>query len=197
MAERNPDTKRKIRDVASVLFRRDGYTGTGLKKISTESGAPFGSIYHFFPGGKVQLAEDSIRTAGPEYMELVLDRLESVDDPIDSIRNIFGEIARHLVATEYADACPIATVALEVASTNERLRIATADVFSEWVDAMTVWISRWADDGEQARSLARSFIMLLEGALMLSRAAHDPQPLYTAGESMAQLLHDTLAPAAA
>ena len=197
MAERTPDTKKKIRDVSGVLFRRDGYNGTGLKRISTESGAPFGSIYHFFPGGKAQIAEECIRTSGPEYMELVLDLLESVDNPVEAIRNTFREIARHLVATDYTDACPIATVALEVASNNERLRAATADVFVEWVDAMTIWTSAWTSDSDQARELAHSFVMLLEGALMLSRAARDPQPLYTAGESMVRLLRDVMAPAMA
>ncbi len=52
---------------ASNLFRRTGYTGTGMKQIAQAAGAPFGSIYHFFPGGKAQLGEEVIRSAGAGY----------------------------------------------------------------------------------------------------------------------------------
>ncbi|NUP79943.1 MAG: TetR/AcrR family transcriptional regulator, partial [Nonomuraea sp.] len=45
-----PDTRTRIQNAATMLFRRNGYPGTGLKRIATEADAPFGSIYHFFPG---------------------------------------------------------------------------------------------------------------------------------------------------
>jgi AcrR family transcriptional regulator len=182
-----PDTRTRIGDAAATLFRRDGYPGTGLKRIAAESGAPFGSIYHFFPGGKQQLAEHTIRTTGPEYMRMVAAKLRSVADPVESVTLAFQDAADQLAATDYADACPIATIALEVASSNEVLRIATADVFAEWIDGGAAWFGQWVHDPEAARSLSYSFIMILEGAFLLSRAARDPQPLLIAGQSMAEL----------
>lgn len=181
------DTRTRIRNAATVLFRRNGYSGTGLKRIAADSAAPFGSIYHFFPGGKQQLAEETIRTSGREYGRLVLELLDSVPDPVESVAHAFRTAADNLAATDYADACPIATVALEVASTNELLRLATARVFDEWVSAGTEWFGRWVSDPEQARSLAYSMIMILEGAFVLSRAARDPEPLLVAGHSMAEM----------
>jgi AcrR family transcriptional regulator len=182
-----PDTRTRIRDAAIVLFRRNGYSGTGLKRIAADSAAPFGSIYHFFPGGKQQLAEETIRTSGREYGHLVLALLDSVPDPVESIEHAFRAAADTLAATDYADACPIATMALEVASTNEVLRLATARVFEEWVSAGTEWFGRWVSDPERARSLAQSMIMILEGAFVLSRAARDPEPLLVAGRTMAEM----------
>lgn len=190
-----PDTRTRIREGAAALFRRNGYSATGLKRISAESGAPFGSIYHFFPGGKEQLAEDAIRTSGPEYMHMMLAMLDSVPDPLESLENAFLVAAENLAATDYADACPIATLALEVASTNEALRVATAEVFDEWVTASTEWFGRWIPDREVARSLAYSMIMILEGAFVLSRAARDPEPMQTAGRSMVELARVASQPA--
>ncbi|MGH3448550.1 MAG: TetR/AcrR family transcriptional regulator, partial [Nocardioidaceae bacterium] len=140
------DTRTRIRQAAATLFRRDGYQGTGLKRIAAESGAPFGSIYHFFPGGKEELAEDAVRASGAAYQQLVLTLLESADDPLESLSRAFDTAAEDLAATDYADACPIATLALEVASTNERLRAATSDVFTDWVETGTEWFGRWVDD---------------------------------------------------
>ena len=63
-------TKERILDTTAELFRRYGYTGTGLKQIVAEANAPFGSIYHFFPDGKQQLGEQVIRRSGEMYREL-------------------------------------------------------------------------------------------------------------------------------
>ncbi|QBJ93637.1 TetR/AcrR family transcriptional regulator [Streptomyces seoulensis] len=188
-----PDTRARIQGAAAMLFRRYGYSATGLKRIATEADAPFGSIYHFFPGGKQQLAEQMIRTSGTEYGRLVLALLDSVPDPAESLVHAFEAAADDLAAADYADACPIGTVALEVASSNEGLRIATAEVFEEWVGAATEWFSRWVAEPKAAQSLAYSMIMMLEGAFMLSRAARDPEPLRVAGRSMAELLRTAIA----
>lgn len=181
-------TRARIQSAATVLFRRHGYAATGLKRIAAEADAPFGSIYHFFPGGKQQLAEDAIRTSGAEYGRMVLALLDSVSDPEESLVRAFEAAAGDLAAADYADACPIGTVALEVASSNDVLRVATAEVFEEWVGMATGWFGQWVDDPKAAQSLAYSLVMLLEGAFMLSRAARDPEPLRVAGRSMAALV---------
>ncbi|MGK5543196.1 TetR/AcrR family transcriptional regulator [Streptomyces sp. URMC 127] len=187
-----PDTRTRIQDAATLLFRRNGYSGTGLKRIAAEADAPFGSIYHFFPGGKQQLTEEAVRTAGAAYGRMVMALLDTVADPVESVTHAFETAADDLEATEYADACPIATVALEVASTNETLRIATADVFTEWVEAGEQWFARWVPDSDTARSLAYSLVMILEGAFILSRAARSREPLRAAGQSMAVLLRSAM-----
>ena len=63
------DTKERILETTAEQFRRYGYTGTGMKQIVTEASAPFGSIYHFFPGGKEQFGEETIRRSGEMYYE--------------------------------------------------------------------------------------------------------------------------------
>ncbi|MEU5161068.1 TetR/AcrR family transcriptional regulator [Streptomyces sp. NPDC020875] len=187
------DTRARIQGAATVLFRRHGYAATGLKRVATEAEAPFGSIYHFFPGGKQQLAEDMIRTSGPAYGRMVLTLLDTVTDPAESLISAFDAAGADLASTGYADACPIGTMALEVASSNEVLRTATAEVFDEWTESAARWFGRWVDDPAEARSLARSMIMMLEGAFMLSRAGRDPEPLRVAGRSMAELLRAAVA----
>ncbi|MET9468464.1 TetR/AcrR family transcriptional regulator [Streptomyces sp. NPDC006544] len=189
------DTRARIQGAAAVLFRRHGYSATGLKRIAAEADAPFGSIYHFFPGGKQQLAEDMIRTSGTEYGRMVLALLDSVADPVESLVHAFEAAADDLAAADYADACPIGTVALEVASSNEVLRVATAEVFEEWVGMATRWFGRWVAEPRTAQSLSCSMVMILEGAFMLSRAARDPEPLRVAGRSMATLLRTAITPA--
>src|SRR6059058_6633109 len=135
-----PATRDRIVYASAELFRRQGYTGTGLKQIVAEADAPFGSLYHFFPGGKVELGEEVIRRAGRFYLQLFVDVAGPAPDVVAGVHEFFAGAAETLRETDYADACPIATVALEVASTNEPLREATADVFESWIAAGTGYL---------------------------------------------------------
>lgn len=178
------DTRTRIRDTTAELLRRNGYTGTGLKQIATASAAPFGSIYHFYPGGKQQLAEETIRTVGPQYVLIFDAILGPATDLPAALTALFEAAAEDLAASDYADACPIATVALEVASTNDTLRQATADVFDGWIEHGTPYFTRWGIHEADARALTITLITSLEGAFVLSRAQRNTEALTVAGAAV-------------
>ncbi|MBW8481693.1 TetR/AcrR family transcriptional regulator [Actinomadura parmotrematis] len=187
MAAPRGDTRERIARAAGTLFRRQGYSATGLQQIAAASGARIGSIYHFY-AGKDALAEEVVRSGGAAYGALVLALLEDgPDDPVEALGAAFAQAAADLAASGYADACPIATIALEVASTSEPLRRATADVFASWLDGLTAWCRRVVDDPDGARDLATAVLTSLEGAFILSRSLRDPAPLLAAGRSAARL----------
>jgi AcrR family transcriptional regulator len=56
-------TRERIVDASSELFRRQGFTGTGVKQIVAAASAPFGSLYHHFPGGKSELLHAALDMA--------------------------------------------------------------------------------------------------------------------------------------
>ncbi|MFW0785278.1 TetR/AcrR family transcriptional regulator [Gordonia sp. CPCC 206044] len=177
-------TRTRILDTSTELFRRQGMTGTGLKQIAAASGATLGSIYHFFPGGKDELAAETIRAAGEEYRALVFSFFADGDDLLGSVEAAFGAAAEFLVETDYADACPIATVALEVASTNDMLRRVTADVFVSWIESGTAHLESSGLKPEVARRAIIGFITGLEGAFVLARAMRSTEPLDAARETV-------------
>jgi AcrR family transcriptional regulator len=174
-------TRDRILDSTAELFRRYGYTGTGLKQIVTEANAPFGSLYHFFPGGKQHLGVEVIRRSGQMYQELVEGVFDAAPDVVTGTSDCFLGAAATLEATDYADACPIETVALEVASTNELLRQATAEVFESWIQSAIRRFTAAGISRRKARELAVSMIALLEGGFVLSRAMRSTEPLEIAG----------------
>src|SRR5437588_3703196 len=126
-------TKERIVETSAALFRRQGFASTGVKQIVAEAGAPFGSLYHFFPGGKEQLGAEVIRWSGAQYEQLLDLFFVPGADPVSATRAFFAAAGATLEETDYADACPIATVALEVSSVSEPLREACADVFESWL----------------------------------------------------------------
>ena len=187
------DTRTRIVRRSAELFRRQGYTGTGVKQIVAEASAPFGSVYHFFPGGKEQLGAEVIRWSGSIYGQLIDAFFEPGADPVTATRAFFAAAADTLEETGYADACPIATVALEVSSTSEPMRQACAEVFDSWIQAAADRLVTCGLAPGQARSLAISMLASLEGAFVLARALRSTEPLAIAGTAATAAVREAMA----
>jgi len=185
-------TRDRIVETSAELFRKQGYAATGVKQIVTAAQAPFGSLYHFFPGGKEQLGAEAIRTSGALYELLIPAVFDPAPDIVTAVRDFFSGAAQHLVETDYADACPIATVALEVSSSSEPMREACADVFESWIAAGAPRFVAAGIDEDQARELTISMIAALEGAFVLARAMRQTEALELAGELMAAAVEAAL-----
>jgi AcrR family transcriptional regulator len=188
-------TRERIVETSAELFRTQGYAATGVKQIVTAAEAPFGSLYHFFPGGKEQLGAEAVRTSGAVYAQLIAAVFDPAPDIVSGVRSFFELAGVHLVQTDYADACPIATVALEVSSTSEPMRTACAEVFESWIDAGSRRIQSAGIAPEKARELAIAMLAALEGAFVLARATRTTEPLTIAGESAANAVAAELASA--
>jgi len=178
---------------SAELFRRQGFAGTGVKQIVAEARAPFGSLYHFFPGGKEQLGEEVIRWSGGVYGRLIDAFFLPGTDPVAATHDFFAGAAETLRETDYADACPIATVALEVSSTNEPMRRACADVFNSWVDGAAARLVESGLPPKRARELAISMLASLEGAFVLARALRSTEPLEIAGAATTASVREAVA----
>jgi len=175
------DTRERIISASAELFRRQGYAGTGVKQIVADAQAPFGSIYHHFPGGKEQIGIETILASGAIYGLLIEAVIDPAPDIVSGVRDFFAGAAEHLRDSDFADACPIATVALEVASTSEPLRRATDEVFGCWLDALAERMHGAGVEAPLARELSLQVLSLLEGAFILARASRSTEALDAAG----------------
>ena len=194
---RRNDTKERLVGAGVHLFRSQGLNATGIKQIVTEADATFSSLYHHFPGGKDHLAAEVIATAGTAYQNLVEAVWDSQPDAVRGVREVFDGAADVLESSHYTDVCPIATVALEVASNNEELRMATADVFDAWIEAATTRLVGAGIPEAEAGRLAHCLIALLEGSFILCRATRSTEPMRDAALVAAHLVRTTIGRATA
>lgn len=188
-----PETRDRIISASAELLRRQGYAATGVKQIVAEARAPFGSVYHFFPGGKQQLGAETVRWSGGMYGRLLPEVFDACPDLVSGVRTFFELAAEQLRESDYADACPIATVALETAGTSEPLRQACADVFEDWIAAGTERFAAGGVGEATARALTIGMINALEGAFVLCRALRTTEALDVAGQQVAATVAAALA----
>jgi AcrR family transcriptional regulator len=132
-----PETRARLVRAAEQLFRVQGYAGTGLKQLTAAAGAPWGSLYHFFPKGKAELAAAAAAHAGEIYAEGWRRAFDQADDPAEAVWRIFEGEVRVLEGSDYRNGCPIASMTLDVASLDEDLRRACDGAFGQWLAAMS------------------------------------------------------------
>ncbi|MCU1666827.1 MAG: TetR/AcrR family transcriptional regulator, lmrAB and yxaGH operons repressor [Pseudonocardiales bacterium] len=185
MAVRTDARDRMLR-TAATLFRAQGYHATGLNQVLAESGAPKGSLYFHFPGGKEQLAAESIELAGAELCSAIRAALASTADPAGALEHVLALLGDHLVASGFRDGCPVATVALDAAAGSEPIRTACVGAYDSWQSLMADHLR--AAGIPSADELATVLLAAIEGAVLLARTRHDLAPLHAVGTRLRILL---------
>jgi len=192
-ATRHPDPKAAMIEAATTLFRRRGYEGVGVAELLTHSGAPRGSLYFHFPGGKEQIAIEAVTRAGEAVRDGIRARSEITASVEDYIETAFAGWASNLEASDYENGCIIALVGLEAASASPALKKAADDAFASWeVELTAMGISKGLEP-ENAARFATAFICSVEGAIMMARTRNDTAALLAAKDSMVYFVRGQLA----
>jgi len=191
---RRTDSRSRMLHAAAELFRQRGYHATTFSEVVRESGAPRGSTYFHFPGGKQELAREAITRAGDELQELVDEAARHAGDPGSLVRALAQILAGRLERSGYQRGCPIATMVLELAPRDERFSADFDRVFARWRAALVGRFQPLGIAPERAAALADLTISALEGALVLSRAARSTQPFNTTVEALISAIDHDAAP---
>ena len=159
------------------LLRRRGYAASGLGEIVARSGAPKGSLYFHFPGGKEELAIAAMERSAAQLRDAMAAILSSSEDLDEAIGRLIDALAAGLEQSEFADGCPIATVALETAGASEPMRAAARAAFDSWLEVLTARLIDAGMDSADADQRALMVLAAIEGGLILARARRDVTPL--------------------
>lgn len=168
------------------LMESQGFHATGLNQIVRESGAPKGSLYYHFPAGKDELAHEAIAWAGRVTAEQIRHGMACSDDAAEAIPAFVAHIAHHVEASGFRSGGPLMTVAMETATTNERLNTACRQAYDQ---VQAAFAAKLATSGyADAQALATCITAAIEGGIMLSRTYHSGDPLRTVAAQLQTLL---------
>lgn len=169
------DSRERMVRSAAYLFRERGFSGTAFSDVIEHSGAPRGSIYHHFPGGKLQLAEEAVRYAG-DFLGAGVRSATRDDDPVAAVRAFLGWWRRVLVKSDFRAGCPIVAVTVE-SQHSAAVMDAAADAFRRWEEALSAGLVSAGAAPERAGRVATLIVGAVEGATILCRARRSPRPL--------------------
>lgn len=165
-------TRERILDSAQALAQLRGYNGFSYADISAELAVSKPTVHHHF-ATKADLARELLA----RYRERFEEAREEVDDStlsarrrLESYASLYAE-----VFTRGGRMCLCGVFAADATSLPPEVRAGTEAFFAEqrrWVTA----VLRTADmPAARARRAAEAYLAALEGALLLARAAAQPE----------------------
>ncbi|MFG1796168.1 TetR/AcrR family transcriptional regulator [Nocardia sp. NPDC049149] len=178
--EREPlvagDTRKRMIRQAALLFRAQGYAGTGIREVAERAGANRGVIYHHFPGGKPEMATEVMA-----YIDgMVSPGIAAVcatQEPIPAMRAILEAAKLVMAGGDQPAGCPVAAIALGAGSGEQALRSTARAIFRRWQVPFRECLARNGFGESDAANLATLVIAGMEGALILCRTEGATDPL--------------------
>jgi TetR/AcrR family transcriptional repressor of lmrAB and yxaGH operons len=180
-----PKHREAIVQTAARLFRQQGFAATGLNQIVEESGAPKGSLYHYFPDGKEAIGAAAVAWAGERVVHTLAGLAGETGGPGELVRRYAALLGGWMAASDFRDGCPIATTLLETAPRSAPIRDAGAVALADWARVFSDALQARGAEPLRAARLAALAVASIEGALLQSRVAESRQPLVDAAEELA------------
>jgi TetR/AcrR family transcriptional regulator, lmrAB and yxaGH operons repressor len=183
-----PKHKKPIVDAAITLFRRHGYAGTGLNDIVDSSGAPKGSLYHYFPAGKASVAIAAVEEAGTRVADTMTRLAQDTRSTGDLLRAHARLLSGWMRKSGFRDGCPIATVLLELAPKDRAMAKAGRKAYAARIGVLK---SKLLADGfspNRSERLAILCVSSLQGALIQARVERSGTPIETTADELARML---------
>lgn len=183
------DNREKMLEATISLMRRTGLSGAAVNEVVRVSRAPKGSMYHYFPGGKQQLAAEAIELYASRVRDFLDATLSARRTPAGKIRALFAAYARRIEDAQFRASCAAGAVSLDLDAELEPLRQHVNAAFAGWVDTIAAQFR--SRNARAADSFASLVLSAIEGAYIRSRAAQSTEPFGEASRWMSQLAETT------
>lgn len=172
-----PNTKVALIEAASRLFRLHGYEGISLNDILKEINIPKGSLYHYFPNGKEELAVEAIHHTKDIVLTWIEESFEQIGDPVKAVQDHIHQLAALLKDETEQVGFPIGTIAAEKYSTNEPIRSACQTAFEEWSELYSTKFFEAGYSEKQAKDYGVFILAAIEGGILLSLTTKSEESL--------------------
>lgn len=184
------DTRRRMIDSAVALLRERSATGVTIDAVLARSGAPRGSVYHHFPGGRDQIVLEAVAVAGRYVAELIA-RSEEGGDPSAVVRRFLDFWERMLLDSDYLAGCPVVSLTVDSRADQPDAIKLVEEIFLLWQSRLRSVLVSSGIEVSRAGRLATMIVAAAEGAVLLSRAQRSLEPLHDVCDELGALIEAT------
>jgi len=182
----SPESRNRIIRATLDLLSQSGLSGVGINQVVTESATPKGSLYHFFPGGKLELATVALEEAQRFEGQWFRDIFHKSECLSSKMKRLFTDAAQNLEASGFTKGCPVAAVTLGLSDDSESLRPVCRAIFMTWLGIIAAGLEEVPE--AQRPEVAELILATLEGALISSRAEATKDALLRSGRLLGEML---------
>ena len=170
---------------AADMIRRRGLNATSIREVAKHAGTPLGSTYHYFPGGKNQLATEAVQWAADTVQQVLAAKLRK--GPAEGVRAFFALWRQIVVESGFQAGCPVLAVAIEETASQDALT-AAAQAFRTWTTQLADALNAAGVDEDRAIRLAGLTVAAAEGAVAMCRAQRSIKPLDDVATELTEML---------
>jgi len=181
----SPAPRDRMIEAAIVLMHRSGYSGVGINEVLEESGVPKGSMYHYFPDGKRQVAAEALTAYAGHIVAYIDERLAMGRTPAEKMRFLFQGFEERLKRFEYRQSCAAGCVSLDLGEGLDSVRAAVEGAFAAYIAVIARHLP--FPDKRRARSFAGLVLTAIEGGYVRGRAEHSADAFREAGRWLGRL----------
>jgi len=161
----------KAQAIAAIaeLFREHGYHGTSYAQIIKASGLGKGSLYHYFPGGKEDIAKAVLKQIDCWFEENIFTPLDTDRDPEKVLEKMFVTVDTYFASGQRI--CLLGSFALYDAK--EPFSAEIKSYFQRWIKALSTYLQNQGLSAKESRNLAYSTMVTIQGGLVMAQAIDD------------------------
>ena len=180
---------------ATELFRARGYEGVGVAELLEASGAPRGSLYFHFPGGKEQIGVEVIARVAEAVLAQFKGLGQKEVDLNTYIDTVFKHTAKTVKERDFGVSCPIAVIAGESSTAHSpELTAAVARAFKNWETEISRFAETRGMTVKNAAEFASTLVGSMEGAFLLSKVQRSTAPHTQAARALKALAATMVSP---
>jgi TetR/AcrR family transcriptional repressor of lmrAB and yxaGH operons len=181
-------TREAVLDRLLEIFRASGYDGASLAALSAATGLGRSSLYHHFPNGKEDMAQQVVEHLNQQLERDLLAPLRAPGPPQARLDAMIG------VLDAFYDGGRKACLLERLCATVDRARFQRPleGIFGAWTDALVALCADAGVPADDARGRAEDAIARVEGALVLAAGTGQPAVF---GRALERLRRTLLAPA--
>ena len=184
-----PTPRERMVISAALLIRERGAQPTAIADVLEHSGAPRGSAYHYFPGGRTQLLCEAIDYAG----EYVAAKIDEAGNGLEALDGLVAYYRKQLLRSDYRAGCPVVAVTVEAGDPAKQDQSTpvidrAAAAFTRWTDLIAQRLVADGVPAKRAGELAMLSTTAIEGAIIVARASHDLAPLESVHSQLRELV---------
>lgn len=161
------------------VFRRYGYDGASLSRISEYTKLGKGSLYHFFPGGKTEMAEAVLYDIQNWFEAQVFEPLRTrsdIDQMFTAITDYFRSGQRICLMGAFA-----------MGETRDHFHLMVKGYFRQWIEVLSFALCQAGVPARDAVRTAQTIVAGIQGALVVSQALDDERSFLAVMEDLRQL----------
>jgi AcrR family transcriptional regulator len=156
-------SKDEVLDRLLSAFRDKGYEGASLAELSAATGLVKASLYHYFPGGKQDMAEQVMVHLDRQLAAGVFAPLKSVKKPAKKLGDMLDAIDAFYEGGRKACLLERLCASVDRARFQKPLRLA----FTTWMGAVEALCLEAGLSRAVARTRAEDCVVRIEGALIV------------------------------